>query len=139
MPLYEYTARDVTGKVLAGAIEAESDATVTQKLREMGFFITNLQRKSAPVGVGEWFAKFKSATTYPVLLATAAIGALLFMTVVIIPQFASFFKELGSNAQLPLPTQIAMGVSTILRKFWYLIIAALGGTLYALRTYVKTP
>jgi len=246
MPLYEYTARDVTGKVLAGAIEAESDATVTQKLREMGFFITNLHRKTEPVGVGEWFAKFKgiglkdlavfsrqfstmvnaglslvrtlailedqttqkqlkeviaavrtdieggstlstalgkhpaafsnlyvnmvkageaggvlddvlirlanflekelalrqkikSATTYPVLLATAAIGALLFMTVVIIPQFASFFKELGSNAQLPLPTQIAMGVSTILRKFWYLIIGALGGTLYAVRTYVKTP
>ncbi len=246
MPLYEYTARDVTGKVLAGAIEAESDATVTQKLREMGFFITNLHRKTEPVGVGEWFAKFKgiglkdlavfsrqfstmvnaglslvrtlailedqttqkqlkeviaavrtdieggstlstalgkhpaafsnlyvnmvkageaggvlddvlirlanflekelalrqkikSATTYPVLLATAAIGALLFMTVVIIPQFASFFKELGSNAQLPLPTQIAMGVSTILRKFWYLIIAALGGTLYTVRTYVKTP
>lgn len=246
MPLYEYTARDVTGKVLAGAIEAESDATVTQKLREMGFFITNLHRKTEPVGVGEWFAKFKgiglkdlavfsrqfstmvnaglslvrtlailedqttqkqlkeviaavrtdieggatlssalgkhpaafsnlyvnmvkageaggvlddvlirlanflekeltlrqkikSATTYPVLLATAAIGALLFMTVVIIPQFASFFKELGSNAQLPLPTQIAMGVSTILRKFWYLIIGVLGGTLYAVRTYVKTP
>src|SRR6266513_1847171 len=246
MPLYEYTARDVTGKVLAGAIEAESDATVTQKLREMGFFITNLHRKTEPVGVGEWFAKFKgiglkdlavfsrqfstmvnaglslvrtlailedqttqkqlkeviaavrtdieggatlssalgkhpaafsnlyvnmvkageaggvlddvlirlanflekeltlrqkikSATTYPVLLATAAIGALLFMTVVIIPQFASFFKELGSNAQLPLPTQIAMGVSTILRKFWYLIIGALGGSLYAVRTYVKTP
>jgi type IV pilus assembly protein PilC len=246
MPLYEYTARDVTGKVLAGAIEAESDATVTQKLREMGFFITNLQRKTEPVGVGEWFAKFrgiglkdlavfsrqfstmvnaglslvrtlailedqttqkqlkeviaavrtdieggatlssalakhpaafsnlyvnmvkageaggvlddvlirlanflekelqlrqkiKSATTYPILLATAAISALLFMTVVIIPQFASFFKELGSNAQLPLPTQIAMGVSQLLRKFWYLIIACLGGVLYALRTYVRTP
>src|SRR5205807_7984253 len=61
MPLYEYTARDVTGKVLAGAIEAESDATVTQKLREMGFFITNLQRKSAPVGVGRCSARFKAS------------------------------------------------------------------------------
>src|SRR3989454_3667668 len=223
MPLYEYTARDASGKVLAGAIEADNDSTVTQKLREMGFFITNLKRKQQTVGVGEYFAQFKgiglkdlavfsrqfatmvnaglslvrtlsileeqttqkqlraviaeirtdieggatlsnslakhpkafsnlyvdmvkaggaggglcdvrvrlaaflekemtlrqkikAATTYPILLATAAMGALLFMTVVIIPQFATFFKELGSNSALPLPTQIAMGVSLLIRS-----------------------
>ena len=246
MPVYEYTARDQTGRVLAGAIEAESDQSVTQKLREMGFFITNLQRKTEPVGVGEYFARFrgiglkdlaifsrqfatmvnaglslvrtlsileeqtqqkqlkaviaavrediegggtlsnalgkhpqafsnlyvnmvkageaggvldevlirlaaflekelalrqkiKSATTYPILLATAAIAALLFMTVVIIPQFATFFKELGSNAELPLPTQIAMGVSTLIRRFWWALIAAIIGFIYLLRLYVRTP
>jgi type IV pilus assembly protein PilC len=246
MPVYEYTARDQTGRVLAGAIEAESDQSVTQKLREMGFFITNLQRKTEPVGVGEYFARFrgiglkdlavfsrqfatmvnaglslvrtlsileeqtqqkqlkaviaavradiegggtlsnalgkhpqafsnlyvnmvkageaggvldevlirlaaflekelalrqkiKSATTYPILLATAAVAALLFMTVVIIPQFATFFKELGSNAELPLPTQIAMGVSTLIRRFWWALIAAIIGFIYLLRLYVRTP
>ncbi len=246
MPVYEYTARDATGRVLAGAIEAESDATVTQKLREMGFFITNLQRKTEPVGVGEYFARFrgiglkdlalfsrqfatmvnaglslvrtlsileeqtvqkqlkeviaavrvdiegggtlssalgkhpqafsnlyvnmvkageaggvlddvlvrlaaflekelalrqkiKSATTYPILLATAAIAALLFMTVVIIPQFATFFKELGSNAALPLPTQIAMGVSLLIRRFWYALIIVLFLCIWLIRMYVRTP
>jgi type IV pilus assembly protein PilC len=246
MPVYEYTARDSTGRVLAGAIEAESDATVTQKLREMGFFITNLHRKTEPVGVGEYFARFrgiglkdlaifsrqfatmvnaglslvrtlsileeqtqqkqlkaviaairediegggtlsnalskhpqafsnlyvnmvkageaggvldevlirlaaflekelalrqkiKSATTYPVLLATAAVAALLFMTVVIIPQFATFFKELGSNAELPLPTQIAMGVSNLIRRYWWALIVVLVGLIYLLRLYVRTP
>jgi type IV pilus assembly protein PilC len=246
MPVYEYTARDQTGRVLAGAIEAESDTTVTQKLREMGFFITNLKRKTEPVGVGEYLARFrgiglkdlavfsrqfatmvnaglslvrtlsileeqtvqkqlrdviaqvraeieggatlssalakhpvafsnlyvnmvkageaggvlddvlirlasflekelalrqkiKSATTYPILLACAALGALIFMTVVIIPQFAGFFKELGSNAALPLPTQIAMGVSVLIRKFWYLIILVVFGLLQAARMYVRTP
>ena len=246
MPVYEYTARDATGRVLAGAIEAENDTNVTQKLREMGFFITNLQRKNEPVGVGEYFARFrgiglkdlaifsrqfstmvnaglslvrtlsileeqttqkqlrevigeiradiegggtlssalakhpqafstlyvnmvkageaggvldevlirlanflekelalrqkiKSATTYPILLACAAVSALLFMTVVIIPQFASFFKELGSNAALPLPTQIAMGVSLLIRHYWYIMIAVLFVALYAARWYVRTP
>ncbi|HET8998405.1 MAG TPA: type II secretion system F family protein [bacterium] len=246
MPVYEYTARDQTGRVLAGAIEAESDQTVTQKLREMGFFITNLQRKTEPVGVGEYFARFrgiglkdlavfsrqfatmvnaglslvrtlsileeqtqqkqlkavieavrvdiegggtlssalgkhpqafsnlyvnmvkageaggvldevlirlaaflekelalrqkiKSATTYPILLATAAIAALLFMTVVIIPQFATFFKELGSNAELPLPTQIAMGVSMLIRRFWWALAVAIVAFIYVLRMYVRTP
>jgi type IV pilus assembly protein PilC len=246
MPVYEYTARDQTGRVLAGAIEAESDTTVTQKLREMGFFITNLRRKTEPVGVGEYFARFrgiglkdlavfsrqfatmvnaglslvrtlsileeqtqqkqlkqvivgvrtdieggatlssslgkfpqafsnlyvnmvkageaggvldevlnrlatflekelalrqkiKSATTYPILLACAAISALLFMTVVIIPQFASFFKELGGSAALPLPTQIAMGVSLLIRRFWWAILVALVAFIYIVRLYVRTP
>ncbi len=246
MAVYEYTARDATGKVLAGAIEADTDATVTQKLREMGFFITSLQRKNQAVGVGEYFARFKgiglkdlavfsrqfatmvnaglslvrtlsileeqttqrqlkaiigevrtdieggatlstalgkhprafsnlyvnmvkageaggvldevlvrlaaflekelalrqkikSATTYPILLATAAIAALLFMTVVIIPQFATFFKELGSNAALPLPTQIAMGVSLLIRRFWWMMILATVPIVYMTRMYVRTP
>jgi type IV pilus assembly protein PilC len=245
MPVYEYTARDATGRVLAGAIEADSDANVTQKLREMGFFITNLHRKTEPVAVGEYFARFrgiglkdlaifsrqfatmvnaglslvrtlsileeqttqkqlkqvimgvrtdieggatlssslakypqafsnlyvnmckageaggvlddvlvrlaaflekelalrqkiKSATTYPILLACAAISALLFMTVVIIPQFATFFKELGSNAALPLPTQIAMGASIMIRRFWWALIIAMFVALYILRLYIKT-
>ncbi len=246
MPVYEYTARDQAGRVLGGAIEADSDATVTQKLREMGFFITNLKRKTETVGVGEYFARFrgiglkdlalfsrqfatmvnaglslvrtlsileeqtvqkqlrqvisevrteieggatlssalgkhpaafsnlyvnmvkageaggvlddvllrlaaflekelalrqkiKSATTYPILLACAALSALLFMTVVIIPQFAGFFKELGSNAALPLPTQIAMGVSILIRKFWWLILIAMVVLIQAFRMYVRTP
>ena len=246
MPVYEYTARDQTGRVLAGAIEAESDTTVTQKLREMGFFITNLKRKTEPVGVGEYVARFrgiglkdlavfsrqfatmvnaglslvrtlsileeqtvqkqlravigavrtdiegggtlssalgkhpsafsnlyvnmvkageaggvlddvllrlasflekelalrqkiKSATTYPVLLACAALSALLFMTVFIIPQFASFFKELGSHSELPLPTQIAMGVSTLIRQYWWLLLIVLFALVQAIRMYIKTP
>src|SRR5437870_13438136 len=59
MPLYEYTARDASGKVLAGAIEADNDSTVTQKLREMGFFITNLHRKQQAVPLGDYIAQFK--------------------------------------------------------------------------------
>jgi type IV pilus assembly protein PilC len=246
MPVFEYTARDQTGRVLAGVIEAENDTTVTQKLREMGFFITNLQKKTEPVGVGEYFARFrgiglkdlavfsrqfatmvnaglslvrtlsileeqtqqkqlkqvigavrvdieggatlssalgkhpaafsnlyvnmvkageaggvldevllrlatflekelalrqkiKSATTYPILLACAAVAALLFMTVVIIPQFATFFKELGSNAALPLPTQVAMGVSLLIRRFWWLLMVVVAAVVYAMRLYVRTP
>src|SRR2546428_366760 len=59
MPLYEYTARDASGKVLAGAIEADNDSTVTQKLREMGFFITNLHRKQQALPLGDYIAQFK--------------------------------------------------------------------------------
>jgi type IV pilus assembly protein PilC len=246
MPVYEYRARDATGRAQAGAIEAENDASVTQKLRKMGFFVTNLQRKREPQAIGDLFShlrgiglreravfsrqfatmanaglslvralsileeqttkgalrtvisqvrsdieggatlssalakhprafstlyvnmvkagetggvldevllrlagflekelalrvKIKAATTYPTLLACAATGALLFMTVVIIPQFATFFRELGSTAALPFPTQVAMDVSMLIREFWWLVVLVVAGLLYALLLCLRTP
>ena len=245
MPLFEYTARDATGRLLAGALEAASDTSVSQRLREMGYFVTRLRRRSEPlrleallgirrIGLGDiaifsrQFAtminaglslvrtlsileeqaahprlraaiagvrteieggaalsdalerhpgvfsnlyvnmvkageaggvldgvllrlaaflerelalrqKVKTATTYPILLAGAAVAALLFMTVVIIPQFAAFFQEIGSGAQLPLATQVAMGVSLVIRHYWAAGILLLLLFGYALRRYAGTP
>lgn len=245
MPVFEYTARDATGRVLAGALEATTDTSVSQRLREMGYFVTRLRRKSEPltlewllgvrgIGLGEiaifsrQFAtminaglslvrtlsileeqathrklravigdvraeieggatlshalgrhpgvfsnlfvnmvkageaggvldgvllrlaaflekelalrqKVKTATTYPTLLAGAAVAALLFMTVVIIPQFAAFFQEIGSGAQLPLATQIAMGVSLLIRQYWAAAIVLLLALVYGVRRYAATP
>jgi type IV pilus assembly protein PilC len=245
MPVFEYTARDAAGRPLAGALEATSDASVSQRLREMGYFVTRLRRRSEPlrlewllgfrgIGLGDiaifsrQFAtminaglslvrtltileeqathrtlravigdvrteieggatlshalgrhpgvfsnlyvnmvkageagglldevllrlaaflekelalrqKVKTATTYPTLLAGAAVAALLFMTVVIIPQFAAFFQEVGSGAQLPLATQIAMGVSLLIRHYWAAAILLLLVLGYALRAYARTP
>ncbi len=245
MPVFEYMARDAAGRVLAGALEATSDTSVSQRLRDMGYFVTRLRRKSEPLGL-EWllgirgiglgelaifsrqFAtminaglslvrtlsileeqathrklravigdvraeieggatlshalgrhpdvfsnlyvnmvkageaggvlddvllrlatflekeltlrqKVKTATTYPTLLAGAAVAALLFMTVVIIPQFASFFQEIGSGAQLPLATQIAMGVSLLIRHYWAAGIVLLLALGYGVRRYARTP
>jgi len=63
--------------------------------------------------------KVKAAATYPTLLACAALGCLLFLTIVIIPQFATFFEELGSNDALPLPTQVAIVSSGVIQSFWW--------------------
>jgi type IV pilus assembly protein PilC len=83
--------------------------------------------------------KVKAATTYPTLLGGAALGSLLFMTVVIIPQFATFFQELEGSAALPAPTQIAIGVSTMIQSFWWVGIALALGLMFAFRRYIRTP
>ncbi len=83
--------------------------------------------------------KVKAATTYPTLLGCAALGSLLFMTVVIIPQFATFFQELEGSASLPAPTQIAIGVSTVIQSFWWVGIALVLALIFAIRRYVRTP
>ncbi len=83
--------------------------------------------------------KVKAATTYPTLLGGAAVGSLLFMTVVIIPQFATFFQELEGSGSLPVPTQIAIGVSSVIQSFWWAGVALTLGLLFAFRRYIRTP
>ncbi|MDQ7828331.1 MAG: type II secretion system F family protein [Armatimonadota bacterium] len=246
MAIYRYSAKDPSGRVIAGTIEADSDAAVVERLRDMGFFITNLE-KQAPrrelgdllqglFGVGlkdlaifsrqfstmvnsglslvrtlsileqqtankklreitaqvrldvesgkplsealgrhprvfsslyvnmvkagetggvldevlnriatflekeqELRSKIRAAMVYPALLTAAALGGLMFMTIVILPQFQNLFKELGGDASLPLPTQVAMAVSVTLRTYWYVFLGAIAAAVYGLRRYLRTP
>ncbi|MER3455351.1 MAG: hypothetical protein C4304_00330 [candidate division GAL15 bacterium] len=245
MALYQYTAREQTGRVVSGTLEADNEVQVAEKLHQMGLFITAIERVKA--GPGEvWsfldlfrgislrdlallsrqfstmvnsgltlvrslvileqqttshrlrevlqkvradveqghaladalakhpqafsslyvnmvrageaggvlddvlqrlstflekeFAlrqKIKSAMVYPVILTLAATGALLFMTMVIIPQFVVFFRELNVG-ELPLPTQVVMGISYLLRAYWFVWVPGtavlVGGFLRWLRT-----
>jgi type IV pilus assembly protein PilC len=245
MAIFRYSAKDPSGRVIAGTIEADNDAVVVDRLREMGFFITNLERESARRDVGEILqgifgvglkdlalfsrqfstmisaglslvrvlsileqqtsnkklrevagqvrldveagrplsealgrhpkvfsslyvnmvkagetggvldevleristflekeqalrSKVRAAMVYPALLTVAALLGLLFMTIVILPQFQTLFKELGGEASLPLPTQVAMAVSVVIRRFWYAVIGGMILTAYLLRRYLRT-
>jgi len=42
---FRYSARDSGGRVVAGAIEADTEVGVIGKLQEMGFFVTSLERQ----------------------------------------------------------------------------------------------
>jgi type IV pilus assembly protein PilC len=42
--VFRYSAKDQTGRMISGVIEADSDAMVVDRLRDMGFFITALER-----------------------------------------------------------------------------------------------
>jgi type IV pilus assembly protein PilC len=44
MAVFRYSAKDNTGRVISGVIEADNDAMVVDRLRDMGFFIMNLER-----------------------------------------------------------------------------------------------
>ncbi|MDR7484295.1 MAG: type II secretion system F family protein [Armatimonadota bacterium] len=44
MAVFRYSAKDNTGRLISGVIEADNDAVVVDRLRDMGFFITNLER-----------------------------------------------------------------------------------------------
>ena len=49
MATFKYSARDSSGRVVAGAIEAETEVMVIGKLQEMGFYVTSLEKEAAKV------------------------------------------------------------------------------------------
>ncbi|MFH0738275.1 MAG: type II secretion system F family protein [Candidatus Omnitrophota bacterium] len=80
--------------------------------------------------------KIISSLIYPMILLIAATGALLFLTIKIIPTFADLFK--GFNVDLPPLTLILLQVSNFIKAYLLLITGLLIAAFFALRAYVKT-
>jgi len=62
-----------------------------------------------------------SASVYPGVVITVAIGIVVAIMVFVIPTFADLFKNM--NATLPLPTRIVMGLSDVMAAYILPIIA----------------
>ncbi|MCX5710319.1 MAG: type II secretion system F family protein [Candidatus Omnitrophica bacterium] len=80
--------------------------------------------------------KIISATIYPSILFVAGTGALLFMTIKIIPTFVELFK--GFNITLPALTQVLVAVSVFIRKFALIMLGIIVVGVFLLRKYVQT-
>ena len=64
-----------------------------------------------------------SASVYPTVVITVAIGIVVCIMVFVIPTFADLFKNM--NATLPLPTRIVMGLSNVMAAYLLPILALL--------------
>ena len=84
--------------------------------------------------------KIKSAMTYPMVLIFITILAFFGLMLFVIPQIGKIIKDLGGpDAQLPLLTQVMLGISGFLINFWYLIFPAIGVGVFFLLRFLKTP
>ena len=81
--------------------------------------------------------KVISAMTYPAVVMLVAIGATTFMLLFIIPTFAKIFSDFGG--ELPMPTRIVLGMSNLLKSFWWAIIGAIVVGVIVFKQYYKTP
>lgn len=52
MATFKYSARDANGRVVAGAIDADTEVMVIGKLQEMGFFVTSLEKAAQRADLG---------------------------------------------------------------------------------------
>src|SRR5882724_2075057 len=78
-------------------------------------------------------SKVMTAMLYPSILLMLALGVLIFLLTFFIPRFQGIFK--GFGAALPVPTQIVIGVSHVVRSYGPFVLVGLvvGGIL--LRTW----
>lgn len=84
--------------------------------------------------------KIKGAMTYPIVLLVITIIAFFILMTFIIPVIGKTIKDMGGpDAELPLLTEIMLGISDFMVSFWYLIVPAFIGGIWALIRYIKTP
>lgn len=82
-------------------------------------------------------SRIKSAMVYPIALVVIAFVVVNFMIVGVLPKFVMVFS--AAQAKLPLPTQIVLGLSWVIRKFWFVIIIAFGLISMAFKKYISKP
>ena len=80
--------------------------------------------------------KIKSAMTYPIAVVALVVLIMSAMLLFVVPQFKGIYDQLGSK--LPLPTQLLLTMSDLVKGFWWAIIGSAIGARYAFRRYKKT-
>lgn len=80
--------------------------------------------------------KIKGAMMYPIVVLTVALAATAVLMIVVIPQFVSMFES--SGVQLPIPTQIVVGLSKFLQHNILIIIIICIGLFIIYKRYYAT-
>ena len=66
--------------------------------------------------------KIQASLAYPVLMAVIGFLVLIFLLTFIVPNITKIFTDM--NHELPMPTQILLGISSMVKAWWWLIIPA---------------
>ncbi|MGX2029139.1 type II secretion system F family protein [Methylocaldum gracile] len=66
-----------------------------------------------------------TALIYPAILVTMAVLSLLLLLTFVVPQFTEMFESAGK--ELPVPTQIVIGVAEGLQSYWWVLLMLIAG------------
>jgi type IV pilus assembly protein PilC len=81
--------------------------------------------------------KVKGAMVYPGVIITVACAAIAILLIFVIPTFQNMFSSAG--LELPLPTRVVIMASDFLIGYWWAMILAVAGMIFAIRSYYGTP
>jgi MSHA biogenesis protein MshG len=81
--------------------------------------------------------RVKSALRYPMIVVAAMVVAMFILNIWVIPAFAKVYA--GFRAELPLPTQVLIGVSTFTKNYWFVILFAMGAAIFGFLAWSRTP
>ncbi|MBI4981570.1 MAG: type II secretion system F family protein [Candidatus Omnitrophica bacterium] len=80
--------------------------------------------------------KIRSSLVYPAIVVCMAIAITAFLLINVVPTFKGIFDALGG--QLPLPTQILIFASNLLRKYFLFLVFSLIITGFLFKKYINT-
>ncbi|MHC4991494.1 MAG: type II secretion system F family protein, partial [Planctomycetota bacterium] len=79
----------------------------------------------------------KGALMYPACVIGVLVLAVSVLLIFVVPTFAQMFE--ARDIVLPLPTRILVGLSAIIRAYWYLILGGLFGLAWTVRQAWSRP
>jgi type IV pilus assembly protein PilC len=79
----------------------------------------------------------KGSMIYPLCVFIALTLAVTFLMMFVVPKFADIFARRGVD--LPVPTQIVIGISDTIRTYWYLFLGGIGGSVWLFRRAWRRP
>jgi general secretion pathway protein F len=79
----------------------------------------------------------KSALVYPLFLVLVGGVSIIILLTFVIPKFSIIFSDMGQS--IPMSTQFLLGLSDVLRTYWWAIFGILGLAYFLLRRYLNTP
>ena len=81
-------------------------------------------------------SQVRGAMVYPIIIAVMAIAVTIFLLCFVLPRFTAIFA--GKEHLLPLPTILLMTISAFLRSYWFLILPAIGASLWGFWYFINT-
>lgn len=80
--------------------------------------------------------KITGALIYPAIIITVGIGTVIFFMYVMVPRFATMFREMGRT--MPLPTRVLIGVSETVTRYGWIALVAVVAAVIIYRQQVRT-
>lgn len=124
----EEVEADVFPRVYIALVRAgESAGVLDEVLRRLA---DNMEKQR------DFKQKIKGAMIYPIIVLVGMVVVAAIMMIFVIPKLTAMYKDFG--AELPLPTQILIGVSDFMVNFWYVLFILLGGAAYFIYKWSQT-
>src|SRR5947199_194733 len=153
MPVFQYTARTLKGDLVNDKIDLPSRDDVIAHLRKNRMVVVQVRAAAGEAGgildtilvrLAQFLEKndaivrkVKGAMVYPAVILSVAVIAVSVLLIFVIPTFQNMFASV--NLELPLPTRIVIGMSNLLKNYWWALLGALGVIAFGVNQYYKTP
>lgn len=79
----------------------------------------------------------RQAMIYPAVVCLVAVGVIVLMMNVVIPNFVTMFEDM--DTELPAVTQLVVGISNFMVKEWWLLLLLLGGLIGGFFLFRRSP